>query len=533
MDSPKAKILVVDDEPNVLITVQAILESEGYDVDAIADAELALEAIRAHQYDLVLTDLKMPKVDGLGILAEVRKSAPNTVCIMMTGYASVDSALEAVQLGAYEYLLKPTEVADLKLAVRRSLERKRLSEIDTLYRIGNTANATPEVYRLAEEVSDAARRVLNLNFACVAWPPEISSAGCDPELVSLMGTPGVAERLQAGSIILSGDGVSAADAWAERHDVRAYALVPGVSRGRLVCLLCAHNNGHTYEFHASAQRFLRSLAGQTALALNNAALISELRHNNRELETANAKLRELDRLKSQFLSVATHELRTPLTVILGYTSMLADSMTDRLTPEEQESLQETASSCKRLIRLVNCMLDINQIESGRMPMSFEPTDVRQLVNSTVTLFQNEANKRNLALSVHTPSRVPKVRLDAERIQQVLINLVGNAVKFTPDGGSIRVGLRHHAESQEIEISVSDTGVGIAPQDQSHLFEEFAQVRRSRTGEGAGLGLAISRRIVEAHEGRIRVSSERGRGSTFQVLLPLRQGTPSAVNAVSA
>jgi len=533
MDTPKAKILVVDDEPNVLITVQAILQAEGYDVDAIGDAELALESIREHQYDLVLTDLKMPKVDGLGIVAEVRKSSPNTVCVMMTGYASVDTALEAVQLGAYEYLLKPVEVAELKMAVSRSLERKRLSEIDTLYRIGNTANATPEVYRLAEEVSDAARRVLNLTFAGLAWPPEISSAGCDEELVALMRIPGVAGKLESGSIILAGDGVVAVDQWADRHNLRAYALVPGVSRGRLVCVLCAHNNGNTYEFHASAQRFLRSLAGQAALALNNAALISELRQNNRELEAANAKLRELDRLKSQFLSVATHELRTPLTVILGYTTMLADSLVDRLTAEEQESLVETASCCKRLIRLVNSMLDINQIESGRMPMSFEPADVRQLVNGTVTLFQHEAGKRNLALSVQIPARIPKITIDAERIQQVLINLIGNAVKFTPEGGSIRVALRHRAEPGEIEISVSDTGVGIASQDQSHLFEEFAQVRRSRTGEGVGLGLAISRRIVEAHDGSIRVSSEQGRGSTFQVVLPVRQGRASAVTAVSA
>lgn len=533
MDSPKAKILVVDDEPNVLLTVEAILESEGYGVDAIGDSEAALEAIRTHQYDLVLTDLKMPKVDGLGILAEVRKSSPNTVCVMMTGYASVDSALEAVQLGAYEYLLKPTEVADLKLAVSRSLERKHLSEIDTLYRISHTATATPDVYRLADEVSEAARRVLHVMSAAVAWPPEISSARCDAELVALMADPELAKRLQDGAIILAGDGVRAADEWARRHDARAYAMVPGVSRGRLVCLLCAHNNGNSYEFHASAQRFLRSLAGQTALALNNAALIAELRHNNQQLEIANGKLRELDRLKSQFLSVATHELRTPLTVILGYNSMLSDALADRLAPDEQDALREAVASCKRLIRLVNSMLDISQIESGRTPMNFEPADLRQLVDGTVALFQNEARQRHLSLSMQVPARLLKIVLDGERIQQVLVNLVGNAVKFTPDGGSVRVGVRHRVDTQQIEISVSDTGIGIAPQQKSQLFEEFAPIHRSRPEEGAGLGLAISRRIVQAHEGSIQVSSEPGRGSTFQVILPVRQRAKSIGTAVSA
>jgi signal transduction histidine kinase len=533
MDSPKAKILLVDDEPNVLLTVEAILQSEGYGVDAIGDSEVALEAIRTHQYDLVLTDLKMPKVDGLGILAEVRKSSPNTVCVMMTGYASVDSALEAVQLGAYEYLLKPVEVADLKLAVSRSLERKRLSEIDTLYRISHAATAIPDVYRLAEEVADAARRVLHVESAAVAWPAEISSAVCDPELAALIADPEVAGLLQHGAIILSGDGVPTADAWATRHNARAYALVPGVSRGRLVCVLCTHNNGNPYEFHASAQRFLRSLAGQTALALNNAALIAELRYNNQELEAANAKLRELDRLKSQFLSVATHELRTPLTVILGYNSMLAESLGDRLAPDEQDALREAASACKRLIRLVNSMLDISQIESGRTPMNFGPTDLRQLVNGTVALFQHEAQQRNLKLTLQVPARLPKIMLDGERIQQVLVNLVGNAIKFTPDGGAIRVGVRHRADTQQVEIFVCDTGIGMAPQQKSQLFEEFAPVHRRRPEDGAGLGLAISRRIVQAHEGSIRVSSEPGRGSTFQVFLPARQRATSIGTAVSA
>jgi DNA-binding NtrC family response regulator len=128
----KPRILVVDDEPNVLVTVEAILRQEGYDVHAVNGGQAALEAIHRHSYDLVITDLKMPDVDGLAVLAEVRKRAPHTVTVMMTGYGSVESALEALQLGAYEYLLKPTEVPDLKLAVKRSLERKRLSEIHTL-----------------------------------------------------------------------------------------------------------------------------------------------------------------------------------------------------------------------------------------------------------------------------------------------------------------------------------------------------------------------------------------------------------------
>jgi len=536
MDVPKAKILVVDDEPNVLITVEAILAMEGYDVDAMGDPEAALEAIRTHHYDLVLTDLKMPKVDGLAILAEVRKSSPATVTIMMTGYASVDSALEAVQLGAYEYLLKPTEVAQLKLAVKRSLERKRFSEIDTLYTVSQTIASALDLDLIVAKVSDAAQRVLNLDYARLAPQGAAVTPAPDDELALLLSDSEMLRRLSNNEVITSEDNVAAARKWAARAGGRSYALVPGLVRGRLACILCTHNGEQPYEFHASACRFLTALASQTALALDNAALVAQLRRNNQELATANDKLRELDRLKSQFLSVATHELRTPLTVILGYNSMLSESMEDRLTAEEQETLRESVAACKRLIRLVNSMLDVTQIESGKMHMNMVRSDLRQLVQGTVTLFQHEARQRNLKLRAELPARLPKIEMDPERIQQVLTNLVGNALKFTPAGGQVTVAVHFRSEHQEAEVAVSDTGTGIAPQDQAHIFEEFAPVRSrplGGRGESTGLGLAISRRILQAHQGSIRVSSVPGRGSTFTFSLPAFSRARSLENAVSA
>src|SRR5205085_9637904 len=165
-------------------------------------------------------------------------------------------------------------------------------------------------------------------------------------------------------------GIAAASRWAAKAGIADFALVGGLVHGQLVCVLCVHNGSQPYDFHASATRFLEAVAGQAALVLRNAQLIGELRSNNAILGEANRKLKELDRLKSQFLSVATHELRTPLTVILGYNSMLAESLGDRLTREENETLQESVASCKRLIRLVNSMLDISQIEAGKMQMNF-------------------------------------------------------------------------------------------------------------------------------------------------------------------
>ena len=525
MVATTAKILIVDDEPGVLLTTRAILQQEGYDVEAAGSGQDAVEAIRQRHYDLVLTDLKMPGVDGLDVLAEVRKRSPLTVTVMMTGYGSVVSALDAVKLGAYEYLLKPIEVEDLKQAVRRSLERKRLSEIDTLYRISWTVTQSQDPATMASEISDAVRGVLGVHYACLLTPGDGNWKGNgSPALGQALDSLSLRRALQRGLIVTDQEHDEAATAWAQDHQVRSYALVPGIAANRVVCVLCAHNGSEPYEFHASAVRFLQGLASQTALALENASLIRELKSNNEELAAANHKLQELDKLKSNFLSVATHELRTPLSVILGYNAMLEESLQDRLDESERQTLAESIAACKRLIRMVNSMLDISQIESGKMQMEFVPSDLRRLVNGVAALFHQEARSRRLHLRVELPARSLRVELDAERIEQVLINLVGNALKFTPAGGSIVIRVRPHPELRQVEISVQDSGVGIAPEDQARIFDEFAQVRHAHAGsarDGSGLGLAIAKRIVEAHHGELRVTSTPGQGSTFSFTLPLK------------
>jgi len=537
MDTQKAKILVVDDEANVLFTMTSILQQEGYDVDGVGDGASAIKAIREKYYDLVLTDLNMPGVDGLAVLAEVGKRSPNTVTVMITGYGSLDSALEAIQLGAYEYLLKPTEVPELKLAVKRSLERKRLSEIDTLYRVSREITSALDLKNIAVQVADAVRRVLALENACVvALEHPNCEDSCPPGLRQALADPQTEEKLWSNAIITSDASTDALQRWAAERNLRSYAVVPGITDGKLQCVIFADNNGKPFEFHASAQRFLQSLAGQTALAVENASLIAALKRNNEEITAANEKLRELDALKSKFLSVATHELRTPLSIILGYNSMLAESLGDRLSEEEKKTLEESMGACKRLIRLVNSMLDINQIQAGKMHMNMAREDLRQIATGIISLFQHEAQRRDIRLALEVPSRLPRPEMDSERIQQVLINLVGNALKFTPAGGAVTVSLRERRELDAIEIAVRDTGIGISKDDQERIFDEFEQIRQraeQRHGDGTGLGLAIARRIVEAHEGQIRVSSAPGKGSTFTVTLPVRAKRNEIITAVSA
>ena len=533
---PEARILVCDDEEHVLLTLQAILQEDGYRVDVASDGVKAIEALRASHYDLVLTDLKMPGVDGLGVLAEVQKSSPTTVTLMMTGYGSVGSAIEAVHLGAYEYLLKPMEVPELKQAVRRSLERKRLSEVESLYRVTTATTASFDRDKIAQEIAESAREVLSLASARLITFDRDGVAEAEPELAAILSERLFATALESGTCVTNRECPSALARWAATNGINSFAVVPGIGNGRLRCVLLAHNDHDKYEFHASALRYLKALAGQSALALANASLFAQLQQNNLELESANRKFRELDRLRSQFLSIATHELRTPLTIIMGYNSMLSESLETRATAEERDLLAESVTACQRLIRMVNSMLDMTQIESGKLRMDFTDTDLPGLISNVVGMFQAEASKKDIHLGLEIPARMPRLLLDGDRIEQVVINLIGNALKFTGVGGRVDVALRYFSESETVQVAVSDSGVGIAADDLEVIFDEFAQLQKNAprgTREGTGLGLAIAKRIVEAHSGAIAAGSVLGKGSTFTFTLPARRPQANSSAAIPA
>ena len=280
---------------------------------------------------------------------------------------------------------------------------------------------------------------------------------------------------------------------------------------------------------------MEALAGQAALAINNSHLFSEFKSKNEQLQAANQKLRDLDELKSRFLRTATHELRTPLTLILGYDTMLAESAHGRLSEEEQGMLAEGTQACRRLIHLVNSMLDIHRIEAGKMELLLAPCDLVRMAGRVVALFQAEARQKGIHLGLQVPAAMLQVVADSERVEQVMVNLVANALKFTDAGGAIRVSL-NSTPRNEIEVVVSDTGIGIPQECQSEIFAEFAQVERSgqkKHREGSGLGLAIARRIVEAHGGKISVDSEVGRGSTFRFQIPKGEIPAPGMKAISA
>ena len=260
---------------------------------------------------------------------------------------------------------------------------------------------------------------------------------------------------------------------------------------------------------------LKTFADQAVIAIENSRLFHEIEEKSRQLEIANKH-------KSDFLANMSHELRTPLNAIIGFSEVLIEKMFGEVNEKQLDYLNDIHSSGKHLLSLINEILDLSKIEAGRMELDLSEVDVPDTLSSAMTLVRERAQNHSITLSLDVDPQVGAVRADGRKVKQVVLNLLSNAVKFTPDGGSISV--RATLDTDCVEVAVRDTGIGIAPEDQAAVFEEFTQVGRDYTkkAEGTGLGLALTKRIVELHGGRIWLESAPDEGSTFAFTLPLTQ-----------
>jgi signal transduction histidine kinase len=250
-------------------------------------------------------------------------------------------------------------------------------------------------------------------------------------------------------------------------------------------------------------------------------LNQQLNETNRELNEANAKLRELSEMKEEFLALTTHDLRSPLTVISGVISFFTSGRLGELSPEQKNMVSMMERNTQNLIELVNDLLDASKLESGTIRLEVASIDLRGVLDELRETMELLAKEKEIELVETLPADLPPVEADRAKLRRIILNLLSNALKFTRKGG--RVEVRVERQESQVRISVSDTGVGIAPEDVARLFDKYEQARsRATRGEkGTGLGLYITRQLVELHGGEIKVESEVGRGSTFSFTLPMK------------
>ena len=349
--------------------------------------------------------------------------------------------------------------------------------------------------------------------------------------------------MQTAQPVLVGEAQQDADCSEYGPSVSSVLCVPLGSGHRVVGVLEALSD-QKEAFTGNDLRLLRTMAGSLSMAVENVRLFTELKRSeealvlrNAALELANDRLQELDRLKSAFIASVSHELRTPLNSIIGFSEVVLDGLAGDLEPLAREYLGYIHDSGKHLLDLINDILDLSRIQAGRMTLRLEDVDVLAVIDDVRTTLAPMISRKQHGFGVEPVGALPSIVADRFRLKQVLINLIGNAVKFTPQEGQIAVRVSL-VESLTLRIDVIDDGPGIAVEDQSMIFEDFRQARATRPGEGTGLGLAITRRLVHLHGGRIWVESQPGAGAVFTILLPVggpveRDVEPSEVDVEEA
>jgi signal transduction histidine kinase len=339
--------------------------------------------------------------------------------------------------------------------------------------------------------------------------------------------------------------------WAVAEGLVSCIVVPLIVGERITGALAVYTRV-PHDFSDDEVDLLRSFAAQAAIAIENARLYQEIRQHaatleqrvqerTRELEAANLSLLLASQHKSEFLANMSHDIRTPLNSIIGFSELLKQQGVGPLTEKQARYIGHIHNSGKHLHALVNDILDLSKVEAGRLELHCERIALPAFLEDALALVRSPAMKKQIALSLEAPADLPPVEADPVRLRQILFNLLSNAIKFTPDGGLITVAARRvnwsngqivdssrpidQSTSRPIdclEIRVTDTGIGIRPEDLGKLFREFTQLDTpaARQGDGTGLGLALCKRLVELHGGRIWASSAgEGKGSTFTVVLP--------------
>jgi len=377
----EATIIVVEDETDTRATLCHTLEDIGYRAIGLKTGANALEMIRRSPFNVVITDIKLPDIDGMEILELAKEMNPDVAVIMMTSYASMETAVDAINQGAYAYFVKPINPGEIKTAIANALS-------------------------------------------------------------------------------------------------------------------------------------------QQSLLQENKRLVESLQQSNKLLFEANEELKKATQAKSEFLAHMSHELRTPLNVIIGFSELMINEVPGKISKEQRRCLDDTLTSGKQLLDLTSEVLDLSKVESGKMRLRLTNITLTEVIESLRSTIMPMLAPRKQSLNVEVEEGLPPVHADKAKLRQVLLNLLSNAAKFTPDGGELKIEAVR--ENDWCQVSVIDNGIGIKEEDQERIFEPFCQLDNPLTEEkdGTGLGLTLVKQIIERHGGRIWIESEYEKGSRFTFTLPL-------------
>jgi signal transduction histidine kinase/DNA-binding response OmpR family regulator len=545
-----ARILAVDDEPANVDLLEGLLEDEGYaGFRGTTDPREVAELCKTFNPDLILLDLHMPHLDGFAVLEQVTDGKAEDEylpVLVLTADVSPDVKQRALAGGAKDFVTKPLDATEVLLRIRNLLETR------FLHLQQSAARKEAEAAERRAEFLAEASRVLGTSFdyqttlsqlARLAVPEladycmvdllededvyvQVGVAHVDAAKEALIreAVPATGSRhhplspvFRSGKSLLvrevSDDlinrmfGTPELQQLAVQLDPRSAMVVPLQLSGRLIggiTLVCSESHRC---YGPTDLELAEALASRAALAVDNARLFLQAR--------------EATRARDEMLAVVAHDLRNPLNTI----SMTADLLAETVEGPTRKQVEVLRRAAGRMNRLIQDLLDVTRVETGGLAVECAPENVAVLLGEARSMLEPLATAQGISLEIEAADSLPRVSADVTRILQVLSNLVGNAVKFTPSGGSIHI--RGALRDQEMLFSVSDTGPGISQDQLPHVFSRFWQASRGDR-RGIGLGLAIAQGIVDAHGGRIWVESHLGQGSTFFFTLPVAEARVAAV-----
>lgn len=508
--SPLRILLVEDDEDDYLLTREALTEVYGrdYRLEWAATYDDGRDAIFRGEHDICLLDYRLGARDGIDLLREAVDGGCRAPIVLLTGQGDRDVDLEAMRAGAADYLIKgEVSGALLERSIRYALERKRAAEAEHfLAEVGRVLASSLDYAETLRRVAELAVPTL-ADFCLVEMAGEeddASRAGATQlrDLLRLDPEGGYRTEDPVDAVLRTGMPLLLAPGGAKAPG--SAMIVPLLARDRTTgaLIFAAIDSGRHYDTADLA--LAEELARRAALAIDNARLYHEAQ--------------EAIRVRDEVHRIVAHDLRNPLYGIKLMLSLIAKRVrAESDWAEEAEYAELARQAVQRMERLIQDMLDVARLEAGSLSIECERQGAAALLVETITFHQTLATDSALEFEHLAPADLPEVLADRGRVLQVFGNLIGNAIKFTPAGG--RITLRAEVAGLEIRFSVADTGPGIPPDHLPHLFDRFWQAERGRR-DGAGLGLAIARGIVEAHGGRIWAESALGAGTAFHFTLPV-------------
>lgn len=484
----KESILIIDDDESTRKSLTLIFRKKGYEIETVGSGREALDKLKEKFFNLVLVDIKLPDMEGIDLIQPLKEIHPDVAVIMVTAFASMETVMQALNLGASAYITKPLNMEEVFVTVKENLEKQRL--VIENKRLFNALSDSEKRYRtLFEESRDA-----------IAMTSQDGSfIDVNQSLLDLFGyTDKDLEDLKAEELYAYQED---RQRFRQEIETKGYANDFEVQmlkkNGEMIdCLLTSSvhrdNQGNVLRY----QTFIRDITER------------------KRIEEEKARTQVMNR----FISTITHELRTPLVSIDGYLDYINTGKLGPVPEKIESSLKVVRQESARLLSLTNDLLDIRRLEFGTFQLNQEKMDYHEVIDHCIREIQPFIREKKQELKVDVPEKQLMVNGDRIRLCQSLMNLLSNATKFTSEDSEIILHVEEDIDN--ITTQVSDTGIGIRKEDLERVFESFAAIKKPTYIKGTGLGLSVTKGLVEAHGGKIWAESEgEGKGTTFIFTIP--------------